>query len=1077
MRFSRRIFNFSLIILLMISSIALALEDARLLREPDVYGDTIVFRYANDLWTVPISGGLANRLTSHPGTESDPYFSPDGKWIAFSGEYDGNTDVYIIPAEGGKPVRLTYHPGVDIVTGWSNDGKSVLFLSRRDSQSRKLARLWKVSVDGGMPEMFPIYKAYFADMSEDGKYLVYSPKRKPSMNSWKRYRGGCSDVIWILNLADLSVKEVKQEKIWNDSYPLWMGTDIYFISDRDRTMNLYKYDTLNDKTTQLTNFKDIDIKSFGLCKKNIIIEQNGYLHSVNPETGALKQLKIDIPSEQLLTRPHFEDASKLIFSLDISPTGKRAVFGARGEIVTVPAEKGDVRNITGTPCKMERTPVWSPDGKWIAYFGEENKEYTIKIVDQMGGEEPNIITIPEPSFFQNLVWSPDSKKLAFNDIKLNLYYVTIEDKKITKIDRDPSPFNLLVPVWSPDSEWIAYGKSDPNRMNAIYLYSLQSGKITRITDDMCIADNPVFDKSGKYLYFTVSTDATFSISWLDLTSALARPTNDIYLVVLDKNEPSPFKPESDEESVKDEKKDGKKDDKKKEEAKKTKIDLDGIIDRIVSVDIPGGRYFNFQVGTDNIFYYLAQEPDRRTISLNMYDVSKKKGEQILAGIGDYSVSADGKKILYMTPQGTAAIADAGAKITPGKGSLNLSGIKVWIVPKLEWEQILYEAWRFNRDWFYDPGMHGRDWPAIWEKYKVYLPYVSHRDDLTYVMQQMIGELSVGHAYMGGGLRPEVESVPGGLLGSDYVIDSGYYKIEKIYRGENWNPQLRSPLAGPGIDVKEGDYILAVNGIDLKAPTNIYALFQNTAGKQVTLKINSKPEMKGAKDVVVVPIINETFLRHKDWIDNNKELITKLTDGKIGYVYLPDTTRGGFTYFNRYYFAQLEKEGLIMDERYNSGGSAADYFINEMTRKLLNWWQPRYGLPFATPGATNYGKKVMLIDEMAGSGGDYLPFAFRAAKVGTLIGTTTWGGLVGISGYPPLMDGGFVTAPSFGFVDIDGNFTVENEGVSPDIEVDILPADFKAGKDTQLLKAIEVIMEQIKDQKLPKFKHNGFPRKR
>ncbi len=1058
------------------SVLAIGLDNARLLRQPDVHGNKIVFRYADDLWIVSTEGGLARRLTSHPGTEHSPSFSPDGKWIAFSANYDGNEDVYVIPAEGGTPKRLTYHPFGDDVTGWTNDGKSILFTSTRNLNSRKMRRLYSVPVEGGFPQMYPIYKAYWADMSADGNYLAYSPTAV-AYTSWRRYRGGRTQNVWILNLKDYSVKEIKQEKPWNDSYPQWIGTDIYFMSDRDRIMNLYKYDTKTDKTTQLTKFKDNDIKTFGLCKKNVVFEQNGYLHLLNPADGKAKQLKIDIPAEQLETRPRFVKAGNLIFNSDISPNGKRAVFEARGEIVTVPAEKGDIRDISRTPCKAERTPKWSPDGKWIAYYGEDKGEYVLKIVDQKGIKEPKIITIPEPTYFYSLDWSPDSKKIAFIDLKQKLYYVNIADKKITTVAEEEFALSYPSHAWSPDSKWIAYTKSMANRMKAVFLYSLDTKKSTPVTDAMAFAEDPVFDKSGKYLYFSASTNMAQDLAWLDMTSTVNHPTSELYLIVLDKNEPSPFKPESDEEVVKKDKKDSKKKDKKKKEEKITKIDLDGITGRIVPISMPRGSYGNLQAGSANQLYFTSFDDRTFNADLHLYKIDKKKSENILSGVRSYRIAENGKKILYSTRNGTWAITNAGGKIKPGDGTLKTSQIEVWAVPKLEWKQMLHEAWRFNRDWFYDPGMHGRDWPAVWKKYESYLPYVAHRSDLTYLIAQLIGELTVGHAYVGGGMYPEVDRVPGGLLGADYEVENGYYKIKYIYAGENWNPRLRSPLTEPAVNVKTGDYILEVNGRSLKAPMNIHSLFLNTADKQVTLKVNSKPEMKGARTVTVVPIANDSFLRHKDWLENNRKLVNKLTDGKIGYVYLPDTHMGGFTNFNRYYFAQLEKDGIIIDERYNSGGKVADYIVNNMNFDILNWWQPRYGKPFATPGATNFGAKVMIIDEMAGSGGDYMPFAFRARNVGKLIGKRTWGGLVGISGYPPLMDGGYVTAPSFGIVSVDGEFIIENAGVSPDIEVDIYPADFKAGKDTQLLRAIKEIMKEIKDQKLPELKFESFPRGR
>jgi len=1068
---------FALIILLLVATNLIAIAEARLLRQPDVHADKIVFRYSDDLWTVSADGGNAVRLTSHSGTESLPYFSPDGKWIAFSAQYDGNMDVYIIPSGGGEPVRLTYHPGADIATGWTDNGKAVAFTSRRNSQSRKLFRLYTISIDGGFPSEMPIYKVYQADFSSDGEYLAFNPTGV-AFNAWRRYRGGRSQFIWILKLSDYSVKKIEQP-ICNDTAPQWMGEELYFLSDRDKVMNLYKYSSRKDKLEKITNYQGSDIKSYGVCEKKIVFERDGFLHLLNSSDGVVKKLKINIPAEQLYTRERFVKAGKLIFDADISPSGKRAVFEARGEIVTVPAEKGDIRNLTRTPCKTERSPEWSPDGKSIAYFAEHNGEYVIKIADQKGLKKPKIIEIEEPTFFYDIVWSPDSKKLAFNDVRQNLYYLEVDKGKQVLIDTEPEFLSYPLPAWSPDSKWITYSKTGDNNLKSIYLYSLEKKKVFRVTDSMSMAGNPVFDRNGKYLYFSASTDTALAKGWLDMTSVLNQPTNNLYLVVLDKKEASPFKPESDEEKPadKDKKEDKKKKKDKKKEDKGTKINIDGIGDRIVSINVPKGRYSRLQAGTDGVLYYLTFNAEARKLDLSMYTLKKKKSEKILNDINGYIISNDGKKLLYVKQRFTWAIADAGKKITPGKGTLKTSDIETWSVPKLEWKQMLHEAWRINRDYFYDPGMHGQDWPAVWKKYEAYLPFVTHRSDLNYLIAQLIGELTVGHAYVGGGMYPDVENIPGGLLGADYEIVDGYYRIKKIYKGENWNPDLRSPLTEPAINVNEGDFILAVNGRPVKAPANIYAFFCKTAGKQVVLLVNDEPDLKNAQSVNVVPIKSESMLRHRDWIESNRLKVAKLSSGKVGYVYMPDTATGGFTYFNRYYFSQLNRHGMIIDERYNSGGMAADYVVNLLDRKILNWWLPRYGKPFASPNAANFGSKVMIIDEMAGSGGDYLPYAFRERGIGKLVGKRTWGGLVGISGYPRLMDGGYVTAPSFAYVDLNGEFTIENEGVTPDIEVDITPADYKAGKDSQLLKALEVVMKEIDEKKLPRFKPKRFPRGR
>jgi tricorn protease len=676
--------------------------------------------------------------------------------------------------------------------------------------------------------------------------------------------------------------------------------------------------------------------------------------------------------------------------------------------------------------------------------------------------------------------------LAFNDVKQNLYYVDLSTSKVTLVDTDPLFLHYPYPVWSPDSNWIAYQKSAQSGLSALHLYSLEKKKKWQITDGMSYVSDPVFGKKGKYLFFAVSTDVAVDTAWLDMSEYPHNPTNSLYAMVLSKLEPSPFKPESDEEGEEEKKKekepdkDKKKNKGKKEEEKKVKairIDIPGIERRIVAIDIPTRRYVNLQAGQEGTLYYLHYNYEKRNFDLYMYDLKKRKEELLLKGINNYTLSHDGKKMLYRQKRYQWYIVDAGKKPKPGDGMLKTSSIETYSVPAKEYQQILQEAWRINRDLFYDPGMHGQDWGKIKQQYEVYLPHIAHRSDLTYIIAQMIGEYSCGHAYTGGGMYPNVDRVPGGLLGADYEISDGYYKFKKIYLGENWNPKLRSPLTEPGINVKEGEYILEVNGRKLTGKSNIYSFFQKTARKQITIKVNSKPDLVGARLYTVVPIANEFSLRHRQWIEDNRKKVEKWSEGKVGYVYLPNTSVSGFNYFHRYFFAHLDKEAIVFDERFNGGGYAADYIINMLKRPLLNWWQPRYGKPFATPNNAHFGPKVMIINEHAGSGGDYMPWAFRETGLGKLVGKRTWGGLVGISGYPPLMDGGYITAPSFGIVSKDGEFFIENEGVAPDIEVDITPLDFIKGKDTQLFKAVEVVLEELKKKPLPKYKRKGFPRGR
>ncbi|HDP94248.1 MAG TPA: protease [Candidatus Aminicenantes bacterium] len=1071
--------RFALFTLLMTFAISVfAFNDARLLRAPDIHENRIVFTYAGNLWTVDAAGGTAVQLTTHEGIETGARFSPDGERIAFTAQYDGNTDIYTIPAGGGEPQRITWHPGNDELVSWTPDGKSVVFSSNRENATRQL-KLYTIAVDGSLAEALPLPQGAAGEFSPGGNRFAYNPLPASVFRAWRRYRGGSAPYIWIYDTKTGEVTEVPRKNS-NDVYPYWMGDAVVFLSDRDRVMNLYRY-TPGGAVEQLTRYTGADIKSYGTDGTRLVFEREGRLHVMATPESKARTIRVDIPDERLNLRPRLVDASKLIFGAGISPTGKRVVFGARGEIVTVPAEKGDIRNITGTPGVMERRPAWSPDGRRIACFGEKEGEYAIFLYDQKGTGQARVFEIPDPSFFYELKWSPDSRHLAFNDIKANLYILDTTNGKITRVDADPQFLRVPSPAWSPDSTWLSYRLSGENGFGRIKLYNTKTGKHAFVTDGMSDADNPVFSPEGKYLFFTASTNLAQDTAWLDMSQYPHHPTNNIYLAVLSAKEPSPFAPESDEEEIKsenDKKADPKKDKPEKKtngEKKPVRIDPAGIESRILALDIPAGSYSSLQTA-DNMLYYMNRPQTGNKPSLHCYDMKERKAKELGSDLGAFILSHDGKKMLVRKNRTTWMMLDAGKPLKEAK-PLKTAAIRTWSDPRKEYRQIFHEAWRINRDWFYDPGMHGQDWPAIWEQYATYLPYVSHRDDLNYLINMMLGEYTCGHAYNGGGMYPDVERVAGGLLGADYSVENGRFRIQRIYTGENWNPELRSPLAGPGIDVKEKDYIISVDGVDLTANESIHARFLQKAGKQVVLQVNSKPEAAGAREVTVIPVASEYTLRHRQWIEDNRKQVEKLSNGKVGYVYMPNTSTAGFDYFNRYFFAQLNKGAIVIDERFNGGGFVADYVINMLNRPFLSWWQPRYGAPFASPNSGHWGPKVMLINEYAGSGGDFMPWAFRKTGIGKLVGTRTWGGLVGISGYPPLMDGGYVTAPSFGIVSEDGEFIIENYGVEPDVEVVIYPRDYQAGRDPQLEKAVETVLEELKTKPARKFKHNGFPRGR
>ncbi|MGB2906260.1 MAG: PDZ domain-containing protein [Candidatus Aminicenantaceae bacterium] len=1043
-------------------------EEARLLRQPTVSENHIAFVYANDIWEVARSGGDARRITTHVGSESGPVFSPDGKYIAFSGQYDGNTDVFVVPAEGGEPRRLTYHPGTDSVRAWSPDGSKVVFASARDSVPVGFARLWTISLKGGMPEALPMPMANKGVYSPDGERMAYVPLVE-AFAAWRHYRGGRTTEIWLLDMDNYDMEKVPRDNS-NDTDPMWIGESVYFLSDRNHTMNLFAYDTGSKQVEQLTFHDDYDIKSARAGDGTIVYEQAGYLHLFNPATAKAAQVSVEIRGDLPGRRVHMARVSNTIKSASLSPTGKRAVIEARGELFTVPAEKGDARNLTQSSGVNDRYPAWSPDGARIAWFSDEGGEYGLMIGGQKGIEPVQRIELKDPSFYYGPVWSPDSSKILYADNGLNLYYVDVETEKVTKIDKDTydHPMRSLDHVWGPDSQWVAYSKRLSNHLHAVFAYSLEEGKSYQMTDGLTDALSPTFDTSGKYLYFLASTNFALNTGWLDMTSYERPFTYGVYLMVLNADDPSPLLPESDEEEVKKEEEGAAEKDKASPEEKektqneakdedkgpKVKIDFKGLDQRILALDIPLRSYSLLQCAEANVFFYVETIPNQPGATLHRYDLKEKEGQPFLTGIFGYSLSADGKKLLYAAPEDAMGIVDSKGKPKMGDGRLDTNQLQAKVDPIAEWKQIYREAWRINRDFLYDAEMHGADWDAMYQKYLPLLKHVAHRSDLSYVLMNLIGELTIGHSGAGGGAMPSAARVPGGLLGADYEVNSGYYRVKKIYFGENWNPGLRAPLTAPGLKVAEGDYILEVNGLPVKPPMNLYGAFEGTANKQTSLRINSKPSLEGSQIVTVVPVASEGSLRMREWIEGNRRQVDKMSNGRLAYVYLPNTSGAGYTNFNRYYFAQQQKQGAIIDERFNGGGSAADYFVDLMARPLMNYWATRDGKEFTTPTAQIFGPKVMIINEWAGSGGDALPYYFRFRKIGPLVGKRTWGGLVGHHGGCDLIDNGRITSPNLAFYDIDGNWDVENVGVAPDIDVEQTPALVIQGKDPQLERAVE-----------------------
>lgn len=1061
----------------------------RMMHQPAISSAHIAFIYANDLWVANTDGSNVRRLTSDAGVESNPFFSSDGKTIAFSAGYDGNTDVFIIPVEGGIPQRLTWHPSSDYVRGFTPDGKSVLFASSREDFSNRYTQLFTVDLTSGFPSKLVIPNGFQATYSPDGKQMAYTPI-PPQFQQWKNYRGGTVSNIWIFNFENLATIKIPMgEGRSNDWNPMWSGNTVYFLSDRNGEFNLFSYNTATKSVEQLTGFNDFPVSSANLAGNKIIFEQAGKLHVFDTAVKEVKTLQLGIAAELPEIRQRYIKGAQNIRWAGISPTGSRAVFGFRGEIVTVPAEKGDPRNITETPGTHEKYPAWSPDGKSLAYFSDATSEYCLHIRSQDGKGDPRIFKLNGTGFYAYPVWSPDSKYITFTDNGRNFYLLETASGNIKKIDADelyvPGAFRNIFSDWSSDSRWITYTKVTATHFKQVYIYSVEQGKSYVVTDGLSDTDSPKFDPDGKYILFFASTDAGPVINWFDQSNHDMRMTSSVYLATLRPDILNPFARESDEEKGKTEeikkenekealKKKGKMEapDKSIDSVKTISIEFDGIQNRIVSIPLKAGNYSQLEMAKADEFLYVASDDNTRTSRLFRYDMKERKESEVME-LDNYILSADGKKMLYNNGQ-TWGITDAGKKPEAGKGILNVAAIEIKIDPVAEWKQIFDEAWRINRDYFYDPGMHGANWPAMKEKYAAFLPDVACRNDLNRLIMWMCSELAVGHHFVGGGdQRFNPEGVESGLLGTDYEIINDRYRFKKIYGGLNWTPGLRSPLTEPGINVKPGEYLLAVNGKQVNAGQNIYSFFEKTAGKIVELTVGPNPDGTGSRVVKIEPISNESALRNRDWVEGNLRKVHEKTNGKVAYVYVPNTAGEGYEYFKRYFYPQANKDAIIIDERFNGGGSIADYYIDLLTRPYQSHWNMRYGMDLKTPSASIQGPKVMIINETAGSGGDMLPWMFNKFKVGTLVGKTTWGGLVGILGFPELMDGGYITAPNVAIWTKDG-FIVENVGVSPDIEVEMWPEDIIEGRDPQLEKAIEVALEELQKNPVVKPERPSYP---
>jgi tricorn protease len=1097
-----------------------AQAQTRLLRTPTVSARQIAFAYANNIWTVDRAGGNARRLTSFQGSTVNPKFSPDGSLIAFSADYGGNTDVYIVSPEGGQPKRLTWHPGSDMVQGWTPDGKNIVFASSRATQAPSgAARFWTVSVDGGVEEPMPLPRAYQGKISPDGRKIAYRMN-----SSWdeerRNYRGGQNKPIWIVDLktfdletppggngdpvvmqaggprGEKSVAAFKDSES-KDMDPVWVGDAVYFLSDRDGVSNVWAYE--GKRVRQVTKFTDFDVKAIDANAGSVVFEQAGNIHLLDPKSGTSKVVNIKAEGDFPWMMPQWKDVSTRMTNIAISATGKRAAVEARGEIFTIPAEKGDVRNLTRTSGSAEIAPAWSPDGRSLSYFSDKSGEYRLYIAQQDGLTPPREIILPEPSRYFAPSWSPDGRKISFQDTHYRLWLVDVATGQAKVADTDPfyNAARSIQPAWSPDSKWLAYPKHLPSLYRAIHVYNVETGEKKQVTDGMADATSPAWDASGRYLWFLASTNYGLNSSVLDM-SAYDKPlTSALYLTILSKADSSPVLPESDEEAARNPNApgggrgrggnaasadSGSADQPNRPSAnpsirQSVTIDFDGIQKRIIAIPgVPERDYSQLKPGPSGNVFFI--EPGAAGggggrggaggggSTIVRYQLSTRRAAPFVQGAAQYVISADGSKLLYRTGGATAGLflVDANRAAVPQAGSGRLTAeLRAFIDPREEFKQIFNEGWRNQRNNLYVPNLHGVDWPKMKEMYGQLLPYVNHRADLNYLMDNMGAEIAVGHSYVRGGEMPEVPNASGGLLGADFAVDQGRYRITKIYESETWNPELRAPLAQPGVNVKVGDYVVAINGEELRAPDNMYRLLDGTANRQTVIAVNGTPSMTGARNITVIPVASEQGLRTRAWVENNRRLVDSLSNGQLAYVYIPNTGQPGYTSFNRYYFAQQDRKGAVIDERFNGGGSAADYIVDMLGRDFDGYFNNPAGnrVPFTSPASGIWGPKVMIINEMAGSGGDLMPFMFRHRKIGPLVGTRTWGGLVATSDTPPFVDGGSMIAPRFGFFSRDNQWAVENEGVAPDIYVENTPKEVIAGHDPQLERAVAEAMRLLK----------------
>lgn len=1054
-------------IFILLFSISTFSQGTRLLRQPDISNSQITFTYGSDIWIADKDGLNVTRITSTAAIESDPHFSPDGKWIAFTSNRFGSNAVYVVSVEGGDATRLTWHPNGAQVRGWTNNGKHVLYASSRDVAPSSFDRLWTVPVKGGPSTLVTNQWSTSGSYSKDGKHIVIDRMSRWD-EEWRAYRGGQNTPLVILNLNNSQETLLPNNKT-TDIKPIWLGDTIYFLSDRDFVANIWSFNTKTSNLKQVTTFKGSDIKSLSGHDNMLVFERDGYLHTLDLNTNVSIQLNINVVGDFPWANTKWEDVSRLTRSASLSPTGKRAIMESRGEIFTVPIEHGDSRNMTQSSGVADRAPIWSPKGNEVAWFSDRSGNgYELLIANQDGMSAPRSISIGESKLGWEPTWSPDGKFIAFTDDDVRVRLVDIASGTVKTIDVGGNNLERgnLGLTWSSDSKWLAYSKSGSNNFRQIMVWSLESNKTQAITNPFADSFSPSWDADKEHLYFLASTDVALGSGWANTSAMTSNPEYAAYVINLQNEDTSPFKPKSDEEEA--EKKDEKKeDDKAKPDEKKAdesiKIDFKNIERRTLALDIPVRNYSYLISGPKGAVFIMERIPNSRGLTIQKYKLEDNKAKEFISGASQISVSNDGKKMLAQV-NGNWQVMDTGGPSGKDGKSLKVD-LQMNLNKTAEWTQMFEEAWRYERDYFYDPNMHGRDWNEVYKRYAPLVPYIKHRADLSYILDQVNGELSVGHSFVFGGDYPETDNSKVGLLGADLEAKNNRWQIKRIYTTESWNPGLSSPLDQPGLNIKESYYIVGINGNPLTASDNPFQLLDGTLNKQTTLHINDKPEFTGAWKEVVEPIRSENGLRQRAWVEDNRRLVDKLSNGRLAYVWVPNTGGSGFVSFNRYFFAQQDKEGAVIDERFNGGGLLDDYMVDLMTRTL------RAGLTNEVPEgkamrlpAGILGPKVLLINELSGSGGDFFPWVFRQQKAGLLIGATTWGGLVKSSVHYSLIDGGALTAPDNAVFDpINNKWIAENEGVAPDIAVRQDAVSLSKGKDPQLERAVKEVLELLKTQ--------------